>query len=453
MNMSFKEAARALGLDAAWEGSFSGICIDSRKVEKGCLFAAIRGEHFDGNDFVQSAIADGAAGVLVSRDVGEASVPVLRVEDTVQGLMALAGAYRRRFDIPVAGVTGSVGKTTTKEMIACVLSERYRTLKTEGNFNNEIGLPLTLLRMDESTQAAVIEMGMSNFGEISRLSRCTRPTLAGITKIGVSHMETLGSQEGILKAKMEIIEGLEPGAPLLVNGDDPFLRDVSAQGHPVYSFGMENPDCDFLAEDVRSETFCTRFTLRQKGGEALSVVLPAVGLHNVLNAAAAFGAGVLLGVEPEKAVRGLSGYVPSGMRQRVVICDGITVIEDCYNASPDSMRASLAVLERFPHTGKRVAVLGDMLELGSISEQAHREIGALASQKADILFACGPLARYYMEGAKEAGMQTCLHFDSNEALSEALLMMVGQGDVLLFKASRGMSLETAIKPLYERWKR
>ncbi|MCI8496621.1 MAG: UDP-N-acetylmuramoyl-tripeptide--D-alanyl-D-alanine ligase, partial [Clostridiales bacterium] len=247
--------------------------------------------------------------------------------------------------------------------------------------------------------------------------------------------------------------GLKPGAPLLVNGDDPFLQNVQAQGHPVYRFGVENEQCDFIAENVQTEAFCTRFTLRRKGEEALDVVLPAVGMHNVLNAAAAFGAGILLGVTPEEAVRGLSRYIPSGMRQRVVICDGITVIEDCYNASPDSMQASLSVLERFPHPGKRVAVLGDMLELGSISEQAHREIGALAAQKSDILFACGPLARYYMEGAKEAGMQTCLHFDSNEALSEALLMMVGQGDVLLFKASRGMSLETAIEPLYERWKR
>lgn len=453
MKMSFKEAAEALGLDAAVEGSFSGVCIDSRKVTEGCLFAAIKGEHFDGNDFAKSAVNDGAAGVLVSRNVGEIGAPVLQVKDTVEGLMTLAAAYRRHFDIPVAGVTGSVGKTTTKEMIACVLSERYRTLKTEGNFNNEIGLPLTLFRMDENTQAAVIEMGMSDFGEISRLSRCTRPNLAVITKIGVSHLENLGSQQGILKAKMEIIEGLKPGAPLLVNGDDPFLKNISVEGHPVYFFGMENENCDFIAENVHSETFCTRFTLRQRGGKAMDVVLPAVGMHNVLNAAAAFGAGILFGVTPEEAVRGLSRYIPSGMRQRVVICDGITVIEDCYNASPDSMQASLSVLERFPHTGKRIAVLGDMLELGGIAEQAHREIGALAAQKADILFACGPLARYYVAGAKEAGMQTCLHFDSNEALSEALLMMVGQGDVLLFKASRGMSLETAIEPIYVRWKR
>ncbi|MCI8497349.1 MAG: UDP-N-acetylmuramoyl-tripeptide--D-alanyl-D-alanine ligase, partial [Clostridiales bacterium] len=361
MKMSFKEAAEALGLDAAKEGSFSDVCIDSRKVTPGCLFAAIKGEHFDGNDFVQSAVNDGAAGLLVSRNAGEMGVPVLQVEDTVQGLMTLAAAYRNHFDIPVAGVTGSVGKTTTKEMIACVLSERYGTLKTEGNFNNEIGLPLTLFRMEEGTQAAVIEMGMSNFGEISRLSRCTRPTLAVITKIGVSHMETLGSQAGILKAKMEIIDGLKPGAPLLVNGDDPFLQNVQAQGHPVYRFGVENEQCDFIAENVQTEAFCTRFTLRRKGEEALDVVLPAVGMHNVLNAAAAFGAGILLGVTPEEAVRGLSRYIPSGMRQRVVICDGITVIEDCYNASPDSMQASLSVLERFPHPGKRVAVLGDML--------------------------------------------------------------------------------------------
>ena len=445
-----------MAVGGKWETDavFSCVCTDSRTLTPGCLFVAVEGENFDGHAFIRAAQEQGAAAVLCHKPV-KADLPLILVKNTHTALLRLAAYYREKFDIPVVGLTGSVGKTTTKDMTACVLERKYHTLKTQGNFNNEIGLPLTVFQLDETTEAAVLEMGMSNFGEISRLSQAASPTLGIITKIGVSHMETLGSQEGILKAKLELLDGLRPGAPLLLNGDDPFLNQLSYANRPVLFFGVENDGCDFRAEAIEQGAQNTRFILRWQG-KGYPVTLPTVGVHNVYDAAAAFGAGVTLGVEPEEAAAALSDYLPSGMRQRVVPCEGLTVIEDCYNASPDSVKASLKALAAMPCKGRRAAVLGDMLELGAVSEQAHLSCGRLAAESADLLFAYGPLAKGYAQGAREAGMQEVWEFDGQAGKSplvQALLGALQDGDTVLFKASRGMKMEEAIAPLYERWKK
>ena len=439
MRMSVKEIAHAVHGSYTGEGTIeiSSVCIDSRKVLPGCLFIAIRGERMDGHQFAASAVQSGAAALLCHKEVEASGVPVIRVEDTSRALLDLAAWYRGKFDIPVVGVTGSVGKTTTKDMVACVLSARYPTLKTEGNFNNEIGLPLTVFGLEKEYGAAVLEMGMSNFGEISRLSKAASPDLGIITKIGVSHMETLGSREGILKAKLEILDGMKGRAPLLINGDDDMLATVGDVGHPLIRFGVEEE---------------TAFDIRHEGG-CQEVTIPAVGVHAVCDATAAFAAGILLGVDSEKAAMALRSYQPSGMRQHVVKRDGITVIEDCYNASPDSVQAALDTLKRMPCQGKRIAVLGDMLELGTISRQAHTKCGALAAHNADFLLAYGPMAAQYVQGAAAEGLKEARHFDDKESLAETLLSVLEKGDVVLFKASRGMQLEEVLKTLYERWEK
>ncbi len=447
---TLREAAQALGCNGDRYGSeeVGGVVIDSREAGEGSLFFAIKGDKFDGHDFVKGVLQKGALAAVCERvPEGAPEEKILLVEDTRRAFLALAGFYRAKFNIPVVGLTGSVGKTTTKEMIAAVLSQKYRTLATEGNLNNEIGLPKMCFRLDESYEAAVLEMGMSGFGEISRLTRTARPTIGVITNIGVSHIEKLGSQKGILKAKMEILEGMDPTAPLVINGDDSLLNaGVCGLTNPVLKFGIDCEDADCRAVDVIQTDEGMSFTIEYRGG-AYKAELPAVGMHNVYNACAAFVCGMLAGVSPEEAVRGLAEYSPSGMRQRIVHKNGVTVIEDCYNASPDSVKASLNVLANCK-CRRRIAVLGDMKELGEYSYTAHTSCGAFAAEKsADVLLACGPESAGYIEGAN--GRIPCaLHFSQKSDLSAALCAIVRDGDAVLVKGSRAMKLEDVISDLY-----
>lgn len=428
--------------------SFNAVCIDSRKITPGCLFIAVAGDRFDGHDFAAKALEQGAAAVMCHKEV-DCGGTVIMVEDTRKALLNLAEYYRSLFRIPVAGLTGSVGKTTTKEMVWAVLSARYKTLKNTGNLNNEIGMPMTVFGLDETYEAAVLEMGMSGFGEISRLSRTARPTLGIISNIGVSHMEKLGSQENILKAKMEILDGLSDGAPLILNGDDKFLITAKAPGHPIYYYGINNENCRVRAVDIDQTQTETSFTVIF-GKEKQRVVLPTVGIHNVYNALAAFTAGLVYGVAPKDAAEALNNYEPSGMRQRIQEKNGITVIEDCYNASPDSQRAALNTLSSLK-ANRRIAVIGDMLELGDISAQSHYDVGAYAAQKADILFTYGTESLQTARGAVESGIRDCRSFADKEELALALSKTLKSGDAVLFKASRGMKFEDVIFSLYEGW--
>ena len=444
--LSTKQIADALGTTVEEDKIIKDVVIDTRQIVKDCLFVCIKGENFDGNDFADKAIELGAAAVLCTKEA-KCSGTAIRVDDTRKAFLQLTSFYRSLFNIPVVALTGSVGKTTTKEMIHLALSAKFNTLKTLGNFNNEIGLPRTLLRLDDSIQAAVIEMGMSHFGEISTLSKTTKPTTGVITNIGVSHIENLGSREGIFKAKMEIVDGMDEDATLILNGDDDFLSTVTAKSakRKVIFYGVDNGDfrCDNINEKDGKTSFTVHFF-----GQNKDVVIPTIGIHNVYNALAALAVAYVHDVDMDKAIEKLASYQPEGMRQKCVDANGVTVIEDCYNASPDSMKAALRTLASIK-ANKRIAVLADMLELGDYSSEAHFSVGKMvAENKIDYLFAYGKEAIGYIKGAES--FTICKLFETKQELADELFKTAESGDAVLFKASRGMKLEDSIHIFYEK---
>ena len=449
---TLQEAAAALGLPQMLaQATLADVCTDTRKIQPGSLFVCLRGERFDGHSFASQAAQLGAAALLVDHPV-DADVPQLVVTDTGKALLQLAGWYRRRFQLPVVGLTGSVGKTTTKEFIALVLGAKYNTLKTQGNLNNEIGVPQMLFRLEDSHTAAVIEMGMNHFGEISRLTRAVAPTVGLITNIGVSHIENLGSRAGILQAKLEILEGMAPDAPLIVNMDNDMLRTVKLGDRPLLTFAIDDQSADFTATDIAEQGSTTTFTVHHSAFTQ-PVTIPTVGIHNVYNALAAMAVGYVTGVDPAAAASALANYVPAGMRQNLVQVGGVQVIEDCYNASPDSMRAALQTLGKLP-VRRRYAVLGAMLELGDYAKEAHTQVGKMAAENGiDGVLAYGADAAYIVEAAKQAGLENARLFDTKEALAQSLAQQVQPGDGVLFKGSRGMHLEDVMHTVYERWEK
>lgn len=449
---TLQEAAAALGLPQMQaQATLADVCTDTRKIQPGSLFVCLRGERFDGHSFASQAAQLGAAALLVDHPV-DADVPQLVVTDTGKALLQLAGWYRRRFQLPVVGLTGSVGKTTTKEFIALVLGAKYNTLKTQGNLNNEIGVPQMLFRLEDSHTAAVIEMGMNHFGEISRLTRAVAPTVGLITNIGVSHIENLGSRSGILQAKLEILEGMAPDAPLIVNMDNDMLRTVKLGDRPLLTFAIDDQSADFTATDITEQGSTTTFTVHHSTFTQ-PVTIPTVGIHNVYNALAAMAMGYVTGVDPAAAAAALANYVPAGMRQNLVQVGGVQVIEDCYNASPDSMRAALQTLGKLP-VHRRYAVLGAMLELGDYAKEAHTQVGKMAAENGiDGVLAYGADAAYIVEAAKQAGLENARLFDTKEALAQSLAQQVQPGDGVLFKGSRGMHLEDVMHTVYERWEK
>ncbi len=446
--LTLKEIENAVNGTVTVDTSFTGVYTDSRKPVKGGLFIALEGERFDGHDFIENALADGAAAVMCRKKT-DTHLPVIYVEDTKKALLALAAYYRGLFDIPVAGLTGSVGKTTTKEMTALVLSSEFETVKTQGNLNNDIGMPMTLFNLEESTQAAVIEMGMNHKGEISTLTKVSRPDIAIITNIGVSHIENLGSRENILSAKLEILEGMKKGSPLIVNGDNDLLSAVTLDDYDIVFFGIDNADCHVRAVDIEMYDDRTVCNILYEGKKYICHI-PVAGIHNVYDALAAFAAGVKLGIAPEKASEAIAAYVPAGMRQKTVVKNGITFIEDCYNASPDSVKAGLNTLSAMS-AKRKIAVLGDMLELGDYSETAHRETGRYAAEKGiDILFAYGEASACIYDEANKNGIKEVYHYTDEKSLADVLSECIREKDAVLFKASRGMKLENIIHIIYEK---
>ncbi len=425
------------------EQEIKSITTDSRKLETDALFIPLKGGNFDGHDFVVKALKEGAAAALTEKDLQapESGKALIRVRDTQRALQLLAAYYRSLFSIPVVALTGSVGKTTTKEMIASVLSQKYNTLKTEGNFNNEIGLPLTVFRLEKTHEMAVLEMGMSGFGEIERLSAIAKPDLAIITNIGMSHIELLGSQENIYRAKSEIVQNVKPEGAVLLNGDDLILKKHRAEiERRTYTAGKD-PGCDFSAADVQSNAEGVQFCFRGLGHE-FSVHLNIPGEHNVHNALFACAAGLLFGVEEDQIMAALEAFRPANMRMDKIEHGGFTIINDCYNAAPDSMAAALKVLGAYP--GKKIAVLGDIACLGEYSYEAHCSVGArVAKEGIDELFTVGEQAKYIAQGAFEGGMDSGrIHsFDTVESLVRNLSASVERGSYILIKASRVMELE------------
>ena len=439
------------GLALARPALITDVVTDSRRVHPGCVFVCFPGARVDGHDFAAAAYKAGAEYVIANHPVeGVPEDHLVVTPSSHRAMLRMASNYRMLFNPLMIGVTGSVGKTTTKEFCYAVLSAFGNTLKTEGNQNNEIGLPNTLFRLDEATEYAVVEMGMSALGEIARLVRTARPAAGIITMIGVSHLENLGSRENILKAKLEICQGLPDGAPLVLNGDDALLRGAALPHRlrPVW-FALKDPAADVRAVDIRDTAAGTAFTLADAEHGRFEVCIPTTGLHTVYDALAAYAAATRLGLDPARAAAALADYRTTGMRQNLAVHGGVTFIEDCYNASPDSMRAALGILAgRTPGTGgRRIAVLGDMLELGAVSEAAHRDTGTLAGETADIVLAVGPLSAALAEAARKKCAAT-LYCQNTGEVVEYLRSNLRPGDVVLAKASHAMGFEQMLTALY-----
>ena len=416
---------------------FFGANNDSRKITKGQLFVALQGAR-DGHDFVEKAMENGAAAVLCTKSVGD--IPSILVEDSRIALGLIAKAERQRLGMKVVGVTGSVGKSTTKEMIACVLESTYKVAKTPANHNNDIGMPMAVLAIPEGTEVAVLEMGMNHFREIAYLTDIAKPDVGVIINIGTMHIEHLGSQQGILKAKLEITEGMSGNSKLLINGDDTLLWGAKEKtGVATATFGWKNPNCDVYGTNItlgETVSFDTEFG---------TVWLPLEGEHYVADALAAVSVGLEMGVSKEKIRESLGAFRNLAGRPEILKVKECTVIKDCYNAGPESMAAALRVLATKP--ARRIAVLGDMLELGINAEAEHYRIGRIAAECADVVLAYGPNASRVISGCITGGMPdtVAMAFDDREKLAALLLRVARPGDTLLFKGSHGMHMELVLE--------
>ena len=449
--MSLNVIAQAIGVDyRGHERMIADISSDSRNIPAGCVFVALEGDQFDGHTYVAEALDKGAAFAIVMRDMEDPGGRIFRVEDTRQALLDIAGAYRRERDVKVVAVTGSVGKTTTKEMVACVVSAGYETLKTQMNLNNEIGLSQTVLQLTNRHRASVLEMGMDGPGQIAPLSRCASPDVGVITNVGVSHMETLGSQKNIMREKLDIRAGMKDGTTLVLSADDDMLRDVRDDRLNLIFYATESKQADIRAEKIKSFSTHTTFELLYDG-KGYDAQIPTMGRHNVQNALAAFAVGIALGLNPARVILALRNYKPAGMRQNIVPHAGFTVVEDCYNAAPDSMRAALEALRDIRANGRKVLVLADMLELGGVELQAHYDVGMLAANcDVDLLLCTGPLACEYVKGALAGGMNSSVvnHFKTRDDLFEFLHGVIREEDIIWVKGSRGMHLERLLERIY-----
>ena len=421
---------------------------DSRQAKAGAMFVPIRGERADGHDYIPAVLESPAAATFTDHEIPLGEKPIVLVKDCREALQKAAAWYREQFAIPVVGVTGSVGKTTAKEMVAQALTAKFRVLKTAGNQNSQVGVPITVCGLKKDHTAAVVEMGVSMPGEMARIAAVVKPTCAVMTNIGVSHIEFMKTRENILKEKAHIADYIPVDGALFVNGDDDLLPTLKETlGGKVVTFGL-GPTCDWRAYGLNEADKGTFFTCLSPAGEKTEVFVPAAGEHNVRNALAAMAVARYLGVPAEDAVRAISAYKAPAMRQQVVEAGGLLIIDDSYNASPDSMRSAIDVLATRPVTGKRAAVLADMLELGRLEEAAHLEIGRLAAQLGvDLVLAYGPAARLYVQGAEEAGGQA-RHFETKAALLQALQGTLRPGDVVWFKGSHSMALEEVLEGLY-----
>ena len=418
--------------------TFLGANNDSRKIQPGQLFLALQGAR-DGHDFIPMALEKGASAVLCTHCDGD--FPAIVVEDVRISLGRIAAGERQRIGMTVVGVTGSVGKSTTKEMISCVLGAKYKVAKTPENHNNDIGMPMAVLSIPEDTEVAVLEMGMNHFREIAYLTGIAKPDLAVIINIGTMHIEHLGSQDGILQAKLEIAEGMGEKGVLILNGDDAFLRKAPAMVHKEIAFFGTGDNCAVTALDVReSDGISYRVS---DGTEEYDIWLPVEGMHHVPDSLAAVAVGRKLNVPAAKIAEALASFRNMEGRQEIFEAKGCTIIKDCYNAGPESMAAALAVLGK--RKGRKIAVLGDMLELGVSTQAEHYRVGRIAAEKADMLLTYGPNGQRTASGAVTGGMKNVFCFDSHGALAMELKRLAREGDTLLFKGSHGMHMEIALE--------
>ena len=448
--LSLGDLARAMSADLhgdADRGGLGGVSIDSRTIAVGEVFFAIVGPRFDGHDFVADAVARGAAVVVASREIPEPPVPLLRVGSTTRALQDLARYVRTSAGIPLIAITGSTGKTTAKEMTAALLRDRGPVLKSAGNLNNEFGLPLTLLGLEHEHQVAVVELGMSAAGELRTLTRIARPDIAVITNVSAVHLANFLTERDIADAKAEILEGLGRDGVAVLNHDDPELRRIGArhEGRVVW-FGRHR-DCEVSAERWRGTIFGMRFELHV-ASRAVEVALPLAGRHHTQNFLAAAAAAHALGVDAERMVEAALEMTPAPHRGQVLrLGQGVTLLDDSYNSNPRAVEAAVDALDLAPR-GRRVAFLGDMLELGSAAPAQHAETAALVAPKLDVIVGVGEHAGDLREGAERAGHGTQHHaFEDAAAAAAGLGEIVRAGDAVLVKGSRGLRMEGVVDAL------
>ena len=433
---------------------FHDLTTDTRKIsaDSAPLFVALKGEKFNGEDFASDALEKGASAALVSEsfDAGSVSSPIFVVPDTLTAYQKIAQCWRKKFELPLIAITGSNGKTTTKDLTSSVLDARFSgdVLKTEANFNNEIGLPQTLLRLRSHHRAAVVEIGMRGLGQIRALAPIAAPTIGIVTNVGETHMELLGSIENIARAKREMVEAIESGGTVILNGDDArvsAMRSAANENVRVITFGMEN-DADVMGRIVSTEGERSEFDVSFGGGREERFILPMAGRHNIYNALAALSAGFALGLTADEMRAGLLRSTVTGGRFEIQKIKGYSVINDAYNASPASMMAAFETLHDVAR-GRTIAVLGDMLELGEISERAHRDVGAAAYNAGiDFLVTRGDMGEMIARGAMDAGMARDRVFmcASHEEAADVLHGILREGDTVLFKGSHGMKMDKII---------
>lgn len=437
------------GEDALRNAVVQSITTDSRKAEEGCLFVAIPGAKADGHRFIPDVYRKGALAVLSERKLEDPAGPYIEVTSSLEAVQGIAAYYREQLDLKVVGITGSVGKTSTKEVIASVLSQKYNTLKTLGNFNNELGVPLTIFRLREEHEAAVLEMGINHFGEMHRLSRMVQPDICVITNIGQCHLEFLGDRDGVLRAKSEIFDFMAQDGRIILNGDDDKLAQIEqARGiRPVF-FGIESGR-DIYADHIEN---CglkgIRCTIHVKN-ESVEVMIPIPGYHMVKNALAAAAVGTELGLTLQEIKAGIEKLEALSGRFHIIEKEKIVIIDDCYNANPVSVKASLDVLKNAE--GRKTAILGDMGELGADEVRMHREVGAYAARSGvDRLICVGERSRHMAQAAKEAGgAGSVAHMPSAEDLLACLPDQIEEGDTVLVKASHFMQFEKIVEKLEE----
>lgn len=453
-NMSLQKIADACGgtyhgPEESLSREVSCVVIDSRKIQKDGLFIAIRGARVDGHTFIPQVMEKGALCSVSEQDLGDVPYPYIKVDSCEQALKDIAEHYRRSLDIKVVGISGSVGKTSTKEMIASVLSQKYNVLKTEGNFNNEIGLPLTVFNLREEHEVAVLEMGISGFGEMTRLARIARPDLCVITNIGVAHIENLGSRDGILRAKTEMFAFMNPDGTIILNGDDNKLRGFTPDNgiQPVY-FGLD-PSCPYHAEQIRNMGLKGTTAEFVTPSERFEAHISIPGDHMVYNALAGIAAGQALGMTADEIRQGIEQLVPIAGRNHLIETDRYSIIDDCYNANPVSMKSSLSVLSGADT--RTVAILGDMFELGNSEKEMHYETGAFAADAGiNVLICIGGLSAETARGAREASSGSdmeVLHYDTKEDFLNEAGQILHKNDTILVKASHAMDFAKIVEEL------
>ena len=434
----------AVGVPARTLKRKVNLCMDSRESAKGVVFWPIKGARFDAHQFVSQMEKDGALMSVVNQTAIDPNFKMYApVEDTTKALLKLAKGYQRLFKLKKVAITGSNGKTTTKEMTKAVLSMKYNTHATKGNFNNHIGVPMTLFQLKHSHEAAVVEMGTSGPDEIRPLSMATEPDIAVITNIGASHLERLGDLDGVFNEKINITAGLKKGGTLIVNADDERLCKVKAtKNYKVVTFGVRRGI--LKPEKLKwTENLCADFYIGRT-----HFVLNVPGDHNLYDALAAIAVGEALRIPKGDIAKALAGFTSTSMRMEIKVANGFKVISDCYNANPSSTKMALQTLGNMKVAGLRIAVLGDMLELGKESGNLHKQIGAMVPEmNFDVLLAVGEQAKMYMEGAKSRGMKNAFHFDTVEEVIAYLSQTVAEGDILLVKGSRGMHMEQVVDAL------